>query len=216
MLLTEAQLAVVVPMMFLAAISPGPDVLYIVGQAAGSSRRQGIVAVAGVATGLLIHTLAAALGLSSLFLHVPMAYLVLKGAGVAYLVYLAWKLVQAPGESGVDAGAVPGRPLRRLRAAYVQGLLTNLLNPKAVLFFLGVLPQFADATRPDVPQQLVALSLVATATVCTAHLLVAGVAYTGFARLKVRAAAWGRWPNYALAAVFGGLAVRLALSERPQ
>jgi threonine/homoserine/homoserine lactone efflux protein len=214
MLLSFDQVCVLVPMMVMAAASPGPDMFYIIGQSAGQRRRQGIVAVAGIATGLVGHTLAVAAGLSSLFLHVPLAYGVLKGAGVLYLVYLAWKQLQSAGAA--EQGAqVTLRSEALLHRVYLQGILINLLNPKAMLFFLGVLPQFVDAGRGNVPAQLLAISGVATATAFLTHLAVALVAQNSFERLRSRAAAWGRWPRYTLAGVFGWLAIRLALVEQP-
>ena len=121
-------------------VAPGPDLLYLVSQGAAHGPRAGLATALGLAAGNLVHTLAAALGISVLLLGSALAFDALKLAGVAYLLYLAWTSVRprAPAAPGAPAAhAAPGPLFRR-------GLLMNVLNPKVALFFLAFLPQFAS------------------------------------------------------------------------
>lgn len=120
-------------------LTPGQDTLYIVGRTIAQGRRAGLLSVAGIMTGVAVHTLAAAFGLSAILASSARAFTIVKFAGAAYLVYLGVTMMQAH-PSGHTAG-VAERP--RTPAALVRaGLLTNLLNPKVALFFLAFLPQF--------------------------------------------------------------------------
>jgi threonine/homoserine/homoserine lactone efflux protein len=119
---------------------PGPAVLYVVAQSAEHGRRAGLVSVAGLHAGTLVHTAAAAVGLSALVVSSAVAFSVVKYAGVAYLIYLGVRRlltkVRPPEVEHRD------EPLRRL---FRQGVVVNVLNPKTALFFLAFLPQFVDA-----------------------------------------------------------------------
>jgi threonine/homoserine/homoserine lactone efflux protein len=121
---------------------PGPAVLYIVAQSAEHGRLAGIVSVAGIHVGTLVHTAAAAIGISALVVSSAVAFTVVKYAGAAYLVYLGVRrlLARVPSETPTVARA----PLRRL---FTQGAVVNVLNPKTALFFLAFLPQFVDPDR---------------------------------------------------------------------
>src|SRR5712692_5077830 len=122
-------------------ITPGPDTLYILGRTASQSLRGGTVATLGIAAGLLIHTVAAAIGLSALLAASATAFTIIKWIGAAYLVYVGVSLLLAR-----PAIHRPAPALRavELRTVFLQGLLTNVLNPKVALFFLAFLPQFVD------------------------------------------------------------------------
>jgi threonine/homoserine/homoserine lactone efflux protein len=190
-------------------VTPGPDVLYIVGRSIGQGRSAGLVSVLGISTGCLFHVASAVLGLSALMLAIPTAYDVVRYAGAAYLAWL-----------GVRAMASKSSPLRIQRAKPVplgrilrQGMLTNMLNPKVALFFLAFLPQFADPTRGPVPFQIAMLGLIFIANgavVCVVYALAAS--WIG-AWLSTR---YGivAWLNRAMGALFVGLGVRLAVGGR--
>jgi threonine/homoserine/homoserine lactone efflux protein len=122
-------------------ITPGQDTLYIVGRTMSQGRRAGLLSVLGISSGAVIHTLAAAFGLSAILATSAMAFTVVKLAGGAYLVYLGVKML-------LDRSAEPAvaREFGRDRdwTVYRAGLLTNVLNPKVALFFMAFLPQFVD------------------------------------------------------------------------
>src|SRR5690606_9262765 len=116
--------------------------------------RAGIVATLGISAGLCLHVGAAALGLSKLFEHAPVAYDILRYGGVLYLLYLAWRAFTA----GDAPLAVPtGAVHKRLARAFGEAALTNILNPKVAVFFIAFFPQFANPARGDVAAQILLL-----------------------------------------------------------
>jgi threonine/homoserine/homoserine lactone efflux protein len=121
-------------------LSPGPDTVYVLARGAGEGRRAGVLSALGVATGVLVHTVAAAVGLAALFRAVPEARTVVVAAGAAYLSYLGVRTLRDP---EVEARETDGDP-------YLQGLTVNVLNPQVALFFLAFLPGFAPDSAPAV------------------------------------------------------------------
>lgn len=138
------------------ALTPGPDMLYIATRAVAQGRGAGIVSALGVHTGVLVHTLAAAVGLSALIATSAAAFSLVKYAGAAYLIYLGIKTILGNGESL----AMDGAPHARFREIYYQGLITNVLNPKVILFFLAFFPQFIDPARGNISLQIISLGLL--------------------------------------------------------
>jgi threonine/homoserine/homoserine lactone efflux protein len=193
-------------------MTPGPDMLLIASRSAGQGPVSGFATLAGIQAGTYCHALAAAFGLSQLFVVVPLAYDVVRYAGAAYLLYLAWKTFRSSDPALAPVAAGGGR---HLSAAVVfrQGLITNLLNPKMALFVLALFPQFV---RPDAGS--VALQIMLLATVLNAiGLVVNGVVIVMASRLGRLFTGGGRWrrlPNYLLGTVFAGLAIRLAIDAR--
>jgi threonine/homoserine/homoserine lactone efflux protein len=123
-------------------LTPGADTLYIVTRATASGRKAGAVAAMGIAAGCCVHIVAAGLGLSALLAASAAAFTAVKLAGAAYLIYLGVALWRSgPRSPRPAAAALPPTPLSRV---FVQGMLTNVLNPKVALFFLAFLPQFVD------------------------------------------------------------------------
>jgi threonine/homoserine/homoserine lactone efflux protein len=121
-------------------VVPGPAVLYIVAQAVDGGRRAGLVSAAGVASGGLVHIVAAVVGISSLVAASATAFAAVKYAGAAYLVFLGVRRLLTRD----DPDAVEAAPPRRHRRLFVDGFVVNVLNPKTALFFLAFLPQFVD------------------------------------------------------------------------
>lgn len=190
-------------------MTPGPDMLLIASRSASQGRAAGFATLAGIQAGTYCHALAAAFGLSQLFLIVPVAYDAVRYAGAAYLLYLAWKTVRS--------GAVTLTPQSAGRQAvgvmFRQGLLTNLLNPKMALFVLALFPQFVQPEAGSVAVQILLLATVLNAI----GLVVNGAVILGASRLGRVFAGQGRFrrlPQYLLGAVFAGLAVRLAFDSR--
>ncbi|HKY05477.1 MAG TPA: LysE family translocator [Blastocatellia bacterium] len=141
-------------------LTPGPDMMYVLARSVGQGRKAGIVSVLGGSTGRLLHTFAAAFGLSALLLSSPVAFDVIKYAGAIYLVYLGVRaLIER--EALAAVAEIEQSSLRRI---YGQGFLTNALNPTVALFFLAFLPQFVDAGRGAVVGQMVLLGLIFTAS----------------------------------------------------
>jgi len=137
-------------------MSPGPDTLIILRSALGSGRRAGFAAVAGVQLGLMVHTTLAVLGLSLIIASSPVLF---KAVAVAGAAYLAWLGVQGFRDGGaLTVGAGPSAV--GLARACRDAILCNVLNPKVILLFLALLPNFVDAKRGHVAAQLVTLAAV--------------------------------------------------------
>jgi threonine/homoserine/homoserine lactone efflux protein len=133
-------------------VVPGPAVLYVVAQSVDGGRRAGLVSSLGIATGGLVHVLAAVIGLSSLILSSATAFAVVKYAGAAYLVVMGVRRLLERDKADVEL-----RARRALRRIYGQGVVVNVLNPKTALFFFAFLPQFVDASAGRVPLQVAVL-----------------------------------------------------------
>ncbi|GAB2923865.1 LysE family translocator [Paraburkholderia jirisanensis] len=191
-------------------MTPGPDMLLIASRSVSQGRSAGFASLAGILVGTYCHAMAAAFGLSQLFLAVPVAYDVVRFAGATYLLYLAWKTVRASPISTTPAGSEARFPVGKI---FRQGLLTNLLNPKMALFVLALFPQFV---RPQ--DGAVALQILTLATVLNfIGLVVNGAVILSASHLRQRWASRrrpSRAPQYLLALVFAGLAARLAVASR--
>ena len=135
--------------------TPGPDMLLIASRSASQGRAAGFATYLGIATGTYCHALAAAFGLSQLFLAAPIAYDVVRYAGAAYLAFLAWKAFRS---NGTTLAPVAGLPRYSQARIFRQGVLTNLLNPKMALFVLALFPQFVHPEAGSVASQILLLA----------------------------------------------------------
>jgi threonine/homoserine/homoserine lactone efflux protein len=137
-------------------VIPGPAVLYIVAQSVGQGRKAGLVSASGVASGGLVHVLAAAIGLSGLLLSSATLFSVVKFAGAGYLIYLGARRLL-----GLEASTlVAPTETRSRRRLYRDGAVVNILNPKTALFFYAFLPQFLDPDRGAVALQALVLGSI--------------------------------------------------------
>jgi threonine/homoserine/homoserine lactone efflux protein len=161
-------------------VIPGPAVIYITTRSIDQGRAAGFASVLGIATGTLVHTAAAAVGLSALLASSAVAFGIVKYAGAGYLVFLGLRRLLAAEPPGQDL-VVPPRSLRRI---YGQGVLVNVLNPKTAVFVFAFLPQFVDPGRGPVPLQIVLLGSLLAAM---------GIVSDGaFALLAARLGGWLR------------------------
>jgi threonine/homoserine/homoserine lactone efflux protein len=190
--------------------TPGPDMLLIASRSVSQGRSAGFASLAGIQAGTYIHALAMALGLSQLFLIVPLAYDIVRYVGAAYLLYLAIQVFRSSGQSALSAPDVQRYAVAEM---FWQGMLTNLLNPKMVLFVLALFPQFV---RPEAGSIAVQILVLATA-LNFIGLLVNGIVIVMASRMGLMFAGRGRFRRASqlfLGTVFAGLAVRLALEDR--
>lgn len=204
-------LAIFAGAVVLLAITPGPNMVYLISRSICQGRQAGFVSLLGVLAGFIAHMMAAALGLSALFVTVPLAYELLKWAGAVYLAYLAWQAVRPGARSPFQGRQLPHDPPRKL---FVMGLLTNLLNPKVAFFYLSLFPQFISPEHGS----LFAQSLILGAT----QIAISFVVLLTMAMSASRIAGWfehnPHWlavQRYAMGSVLGALAARLAISQRP-
>jgi threonine/homoserine/homoserine lactone efflux protein len=191
-------------------ITPGPDTLYIVGRSTTQGFRAGVLAALGIAGGCFVHITAAAIGLSALLAASAAAFTVLKIIGAAYLVYVGITLLREPGNSKPNAREIPAAPLKRI---FWQGFLTNALNPKVALFFLAFLPQFIDTSSPGKTAAFLLLGLIFNVNGTLWNIFVAW-ATVSFKRVFSSGSSAGLWINRSIGAIFIGLGIKLALSER--
>ncbi|MES5099325.1 LysE family translocator [Agrobacterium sp. BA1120] len=190
--------------------TPGPDMLLIASRSVSQGRSAGFLTYAGIAAGTYCHAIAAALGLSQLFLTVPVAYEIVRWAGCAYLLYLAYKTLRSQ-----SSAFAPSSGLKKLSAKRIfsEGLATNLLNPKMALFVLALFPQFIDPNGSSMLIQTVVLASILNGI----GFLVNGAVTLLGTSIRRRLSAVSRFPKlpqYLLATVFAGLAFRLALGTR--
>ena len=188
-------------------IIPGPAVLYIVSRSVDQGRRAGLASSSGIATGGLVHVVAATLGLSALLVSSATAYSFVKYAGAAYLIYLGIKKFRERPVSGEVERAEPV-PLRRV---YLQGVVVNVLNPKTAIFFFAFLPQFVSPARGHVTLQFFALGMLFS--------LMGFVSDSMWALMAGSAAGWLRGnetfirrQRYVAGTVYMGLGLATALS----
>ncbi|GAJ95697.1 LysE family translocator [Agrobacterium sp. SHOUNA12C] len=190
--------------------TPGPDMLLIASRSVSQGRAAGFLTYAGIALGTYCHALAAALGLSQLFMTVPIAYEIVRWAGCAYLLYLAYKTIRSEGSSFSPTSMLKQLSNKRI---FAEGLATNLLNPKMVLFVLALFPQFVSPQGGSMIGQMLLLATILNGI----GFLVNGAVILVGSHIRARLAGFSRLPKlpqYLLATVFAGLACRLALGAR--
>jgi RhtB (resistance to homoserine/threonine) family protein len=124
-------------------IAPGADTLYILGRSISQGKKAGIMSALGISTGSLVHTFLAAFGLSVIISQSETAFMFIKYAGAAYLVFLGIKNIFSKKDKGTFQ-LQHEKTTIQYRKIYFSGVLTNVLNPKVALFFLAFLPQFID------------------------------------------------------------------------
>lgn len=200
-----------VPVAAVVICTPGPDTALTIRNALAGGRKAGILTAAGVAIGQCVWTVAASLGLAGLLRASEPAFLSLKLAGAAYLIFLGVQSLRAArARRGQQATAHPLPELRPVRALR-QGLLNDLGNPKMAGFFIGLLPQFAGTGHASLPAFLGFGWLFCLLTFCwlTVYSLVVARARTLFDRPRIR-----RSLDALTGCVLIGLGVRLAAEQR--
>jgi threonine/homoserine/homoserine lactone efflux protein len=153
---------------FIIEITPGPNMAYLAALSLSQGTRAGLAAVAGIALGLAIYGVAASLGLSAIIDNSAFLYETLRWGGVAYLLWLAWEAWAA--EHEISPETVDGRI--NPWTAFRRGLITNLLNPKAAVFYVAVLPDFIQIGKSAVTTQTLTLSAIYVSIATAIHLAI--------------------------------------------
>ena len=203
------------------ALTPGPNMLYLVSRALAQGRRAGMISLIGCQAGTLLVMLLAAAGITTALMAVPYAWDALRLGGAAYLAFLAWQCLRpggqplfAPQPAATHGGAtgwgpLPAEPDGRL---FAIGFATAAPNPKVALFYVAVLPPFIDPARGDVFVQGAILGLVQIAVgIAFDALLVRGAA--GTARFLADRPAWLAAQRWILGGALALLALKLAFQE---
>jgi threonine/homoserine/homoserine lactone efflux protein len=192
------------------ALTPGPNMLYVVSRSISQGRLAGLVSLIGTAAGFIVYLVCASLGITALLMAAPIAYDVLRFGGALYLGWLAWQAIRPGGASPFQVRDLPKDSPAKLIS---MGFVTNILNPKAAMLYLSLLPQFIKPEHGGVLTQSLVLgfsqitvSMVVNGTICfTAGTIAA------FLSTRPSFALVQRW---LMATVLGGLAVRMATEAR--
>lgn len=214
-------LALFLPAALAMAFTPGPATLFVLSRASSLGPRAGLLKAAGLLTGTLGLVALAAAGLTGVLAGAPLVFDVVKSAGAAYLIYLGLRTlvttkgiaVFSPPDTATASSVAERLPLERsgLRL-FRDGVVTELFNPKAALFYASVLPQFVDTRRPDVPLQMFALGSVFVVCGALSLGLIAMFAGAVQARLR-RSAGWQVVTRWVSGGILVALGLRLAVSR---
>jgi len=189
-------------------LSPGPDMFYVISRGIAHGRRAGILSATGVVCGILVHTTAAALGLTLLLQTSALAFLVVKYIGAAYLIYLGVKAWLEKSTLNLQSSA----PAVKSSALFWQGVLSNVLNPKIAIFFLAFLPQFVEKGSGYVAWQMIFLGVMfACFGLC--FLLVVGYSSGTIGRWLTQRPQYTQSLQRLAGGILIGLGIRLAFTE---
>jgi threonine/homoserine/homoserine lactone efflux protein len=214
-MLGTQELALFAFTVFVINATPGVDMAFTVMATLRGGVKAGLAAAAGICAGCVVHTLAAAFGLAALLAASSLAFDLIKWAGAAYLLWLAWGMARQalrPPAAAAERASV-AVPRTMAWALCRQGFVTNVLNPKVALFFLALLPQFIVASAPG---KTVAFVFLGAWFIVQGFLFLATLVAVVAALRRLPPSRWAaRSLNGAGSLLFAGLAVRLAIAERP-
>jgi threonine/homoserine/homoserine lactone efflux protein len=190
-------------------VTPGPDTAYIIGRSLAQGRAAGLISALGISAGCGVHALALAVGLSAVLQASATAFTIIKLGGGAYLAWLGLRMLLAKPSPGAAAKLAPARSLRTI---FLQALLTNILNPKVILFFLAFIPQFV---RADAPHKGLGFLLLGVALAIISLAWNSGTALLAgtLARRASRTPQFRLWLERTVGASFIALGARLAFSR---
>lgn len=188
-------------------LTPGPNMMYLVSRSLSQGWRAGMISLLGTVTGFLVYLTLASLGLAEVFRTARWLYWAVRLAGAAYLLYLAWQALRPHGTAIFHVRDLPRDPAARL---FWMGLLTNLLNPKAAIMYLALIPQFIDPARGHVLAQgfLLGATQISVSAAVNAAIVLAASAIATFSATRP---AWLRGQRLVTGALLAAFALRLAL-----
>ena len=193
------------------ALTPGPNMIYLISRSISQGRAAGLVSLGGVALGFIFYMICAAFGLTALMMAVPYAYDALRIAGVLYLLWMAWQSVRPGGRSPFQLKELPRHSPRKL---FLMGFLTNLLNPKIAIVYLSLLPQFINPAHGSVLGQSLLLGMTQIAISVSINAVVAISAGT-IALFLLRRPSFAVIQRWLMGGVLTGLAVKIASERGP-
>lgn len=193
----------------LLAVTPGPDMTFFLSRALAEGKRAGLACVFGAMTGIAIHTLLVAFGLSALIVASPIAFLILKVAGAGYLFWLAIQALRHGSTLTLDKR---GAGSRSFKADWLKGLGINLMNPKIIIFFMTFLPQFVSVGDPHVTGKLIFLGFLFVVVSLPVVVAIVFLADRLAAALKSNRRVT-RVIDYLFGGVFSAFAVKILLTQ---
>lgn len=191
-------------------IAPGPDMFYVITRGMAHGRRAGIMSAIGVVCGILVHTTAAAFGLTLIIQTSAFAFLLVKFTGAIYLLYLGIKVWQDKSSFSLQTQTASSAKSSSL---FWQGVLSNILNPKIAIFFLAFLPQFVDKESSYIPLQMVILG-VTFACFGLGFLLLVGYSSGTVGRWLLYRPQYAQFFQRLAGGILFGLGIRLALTKQ--
>ncbi|MFZ3495596.1 LysE family translocator [Streptomyces sp. 5.8] len=186
-------------------LTPGPNMIYLVSRSIGQGRAAGLVSLAGTGVGFVVYMLMGNLGLAVVFVAVPWLFIGFKAAGVLYLAHLAWQALRPGGRGMFEVRDIPRDSPARL---FRMGLVTNLLNPKAAIMYLTLIPQFIDPQRGNPAAQGLTLGSVQIAVSLTVNALIV-VAAGAIATFLGRRPSWAAVQRRITGTLLGAVALLL-------
>lgn len=208
-MIEPAKFALFIGVSWALIIAPGPDMLYVISRGMAHGRRAGILSATGVVCGILVHTTAAAFGLTLILQTSAFVFLFVKYIGATYLLYLG---IKAWREKSTFRLQVPVSTVKS-SALFWQGVLSNILNPKIAIFFLAFLPQFVDQGSSHVTLQMVLLGLTfACFGLC--FLLIVGYSSGTLGKWLMHRPKYPQFFQRLAGGILVGLGIRLALTEQ--
>lgn len=191
-------------------LTPGPNMIYLVSRSICQGPAAGLISLGGVFIGFIFYMLLAAFGITAVIMAVPFAYDALRLAGAAYLAYLAWQALRPGGRSAFQVRELPKDSPRKL---FMMGLVTNLLNPKAAMMYLSLIPQFIDVEKGNVFFQSIALGMTQITISMIVNAMIA-LAAGSIALFLTRRPGFALVQRWLMGTVLGFLAVRMAFEAR--
>jgi threonine/homoserine/homoserine lactone efflux protein len=192
------------------ALTPGPNMIYLVSRSITQGPAAGVVSLGGVALGFVFYMLCAAFGVTALLLAVPYAYDALRFAGAVYLLWMAWQTIKPGGRSPFQLKKLALDGPRKL---FAMGFVTNLLNPKIAMLYLALLPQFIDPAQGSVLTQSLALGSIQIAISVSVQTMITLAAGSIALFLGTRPT-WMLVQRWLMGTVLAGLAVRMAVEAK--
>ncbi len=191
--------------------APGPNMIYLISRSVTQGKGAGVISLFGVMLAFVVYIVATMMGLSALFLTVPLIYTMIKWAGAVYLIWLAWKAIRP----GSDRNVLEPQSLaiESPKKLFMMGFMTNLLNPKAAVLYVSLLPQFIDPTRGSVLMQSATLGLLQISISFIVNLLIILVAsqvVSWFGKRPI----WMSIQRWVMASVLTALAARMAFDRK--
>jgi threonine/homoserine/homoserine lactone efflux protein len=188
-------------------LTPGPNMIYLVSRSLSQGPRAGLTSLLGTLVGFLVYMTMANLGLAAVFLVVPWLYLAVKICGAAYLLYLAWKTLKPGGIALFETRPLPRDSRWRL---FRMGLITNLLNPKAAIMYLALIPQFERPSGGSVVLQGFILGgvQIAVSMIVNASIVLAAGSIAAFMITRPK---WLKWQRILTGSLLGLVGVKLAI-----
>ena len=187
-------------------LTPGPNMMYLVSRSISQGRTAGLISLAGTGVGFVVYMTMANVGLAVVFVAVPWLFIGFKAAGAAYLAYLAWQALKPGGRGLFETRQLERDPSAKL---FRMGLITNLLNPKAAIMYLALIPQFIDPHHGHTAAQGVILGGMQIVVSLTVNALIVMAAGAIAAFIK-RRPTWATWQRMITGTMLGAVAILLA------